>query len=219
VLRFEVDWRLIPAGYAVVTRRPVGTGWSVGVELESTGLVGKLYKVKDQYAATYRPPFCAVDTVLEAREGKRHRETRVTYDAGARKAVHVERDLLRNVVVKQAEAGTGECGLDVLGALYELRGKDLKAGGSWDIPVSDGKKTVAVRVEGQEWEEVETKAGKFRALRCEAYIFNKVLYERAARMLIWISDDARRLPVQLKIRMALTIGTVTLQLVSQEKTG
>jgi hypothetical protein len=31
-------------------------------------------------------------------------------------------------------------------------------------------------------------------------------------MHVWISDDARRLPVQLRVRMSVLIGTITLQL-------
>jgi hypothetical protein len=31
-------------------------------------------------------------------------------------------------------------------------------------------------------------------------------------MLIWLTDDARHLPVQIRIRMQLVIGTITLSL-------
>ena len=54
--------------------------------------------------------------------------------------------------------------------------------------------------------------GKFNAIRYEAFLFNDVIYKREARLFVWISDDARRLPVQIQVRMKFHIGTVTLQL-------
>jgi hypothetical protein len=48
-------------------------------------------------------------------------------------------------------------------------------------------------------------------------MFNGVLIGRKARMYVWISDDARRLPVQIQVRMAFLIGTITLQLEKEEQ--
>ena len=36
-------------------------------------------------------------------------------------------------------------------------------------------------------------------------------------MFVWLSDDSRRLPVQIRIRQPLYIGTITLQLNKEEK--
>jgi hypothetical protein len=42
------------------------------------------------------------------------------------------------------------------------------------------------------------------------------LYKRPAHLEIWLSDDRRRLPVQIRVRMPFTIGTITLQLEKHE---
>jgi hypothetical protein len=36
-------------------------------------------------------------------------------------------------------------------------------------------------------------------------------------MYLWLTDDARKLPVQLRLRMQFLIGTITLQLEKEEK--
>ena len=77
------------------------------------------------------------------------------------------------------------------------------------LPVGDGKKAVQARVEAQEKEKISTKVGTFNAIRYEAFLFNDILFKRNARLLIWISDDARRLPLQIQVRMRIHIGTVT----------
>jgi len=53
-------------------------------------------------------------------------------------------------------------------------------------------------------------------MRYEVYLFNNVLYKRSAHVNLWISDDRRRLPVQIRVRMTFTIGTINLQLEKHE---
>ncbi len=72
------------------------------------------------------------------------------------------------------------------------------------------------KIEAQQREEVKTPAGTFKTMRYEVYLFNGVLYGRSAHLLLWLSDDRRRLPVQVRVRMPITIGTLTLLLEKQE---
>jgi hypothetical protein len=43
-----------------------------------------------------------------------------------------------------------------------------------------------------------------------------VLYRRPAHLYVWLTDDRRKLPVQIRVRMPITIGTITLQLEKHE---
>ena len=216
-LHYSVDWRLIPAGTAIVSMKPnapgTNQGFSAEVRLTSSGLLDKLFRVQDLYHADYEAGYCAVQSTLDASEGKRHRETKISFDRTQKKASSVERDLTANgKVVKQSEVEIPPCVHDLVGGLFMLRTLHLEPGQSANIPLSDGKKSVAAKIEAQEWEEIKTKAGTFKTLRYEAFIFNNVLYPRNARLTVWVTDDDRRLPVQLRVKMQFTIGTVTLSL-------
>jgi hypothetical protein len=46
---------------------------------------------------------------------------------------------------------------------------------------------------------------------------NGVVYSRKGRVFIWVTDDARRLPVQIQLRMSFPVGTVTLHLLKEER--
>jgi hypothetical protein len=105
---------------------------------------------------------------------------------------------------------------DVVGGLFFIRTLNLEPGQSAQIPVTDGKKSVMVKVEAQAREDVKTPAGTFKTMRYEVYLFNNVLYKRSAHVNLWISDDRRRLPVQIRVRMTFTIGTINLQLEKHE---
>ena len=68
------------------------------------------------------------------------------------------------------------------------------------------------RIEAQERETVKTGSGTYKTIRYEAFLFNNVLFRRSGRLFAWLTDDDRRLPVQIRIRMPFYVGTVTLQL-------
>jgi hypothetical protein len=220
-LKYHVEWRLIHAGNARLTWTPsqadADAGWEANLYLESVGLVSKLYKINNQYSSQLNADLCVENSLLKANEGNRKRETRVTFDAGRRKASYLERDLVKNAVVGSHEIDIRSCEHDVIGALYQLRTLKLEPGETVQIPVSDGKKAVMARVDVQQRETVKIEGKTYKTLRYEAYLFNNVLYRRRGRLFVWLTDDARRVPVQIRIRLPFYIGTVTLQLIDGGK--
>ena len=120
--------------------------------------------------------------------------------------------LQNNKVLRTAQVDIPHCVHDVLGGLLTLRGSPLEPGQSTLAPMSDGRRSAQVKVEAQEREEVTTPAGTFKTIRYETNLMNGVIYQRKGRAFVWISDDARRIPVQIRLRLAFPIGTITLQL-------
>jgi Protein of unknown function (DUF3108) len=215
-LHYSIEWRLFNAGGATVERVQAQEESQTSLHLESAGLVSKLYKVTDDYKARYNARACVVSSHLIANEGSRHRETEVIFDGASGKARYTERDLTKDAVADTHEIDIPDCTNDIIGALAKLRTLNLEPGRSGQIPVSDGKKSVLARVEAQRRENVKTDAGAVKTIRYEAYLFNNVLYRRPARLLVWISDDARRLPVQIQVRLQFPVGTITLHLDKEE---
>jgi hypothetical protein len=220
ILYYNIDWRLFSAGKARVeltTTPSPRPGLQANLHLESTGIVSKLFKVVDDYSANMSPAYCAQSLQLTALEGSRQRDTRITFDADAKKASYLERDRAKNnAVVLSQEIEIPPCVHDVLGGLFFIRTLNLEPGQSTQIPVSDGKKSVMVKVEAQAREDVKTSEGTFKTIRYEIYLFDGVLYRRSAHVNVWVSDDRRRLPVQIRVRMTFTIGTINLTLEKHE---
>jgi hypothetical protein len=214
-LQYGIEWRLVRAGFAKVDWSLQSSGFQGDLHLESTGLVSKLYKVNDDYRVQMNAKLCADNVFIKAQEGKRNRETRITFSSD--KASYLERDLIKNIVVLQKETETPACVHDYIGGLNKLRTLKLGPGQSVEIPLSDGKKFANVKVEAQEREQVKTPSGTYNTIRHEVFMFNNVLINKKARMFVWFSDDARRLPVQIRVRMQFLIGTITLQLEKEER--
>jgi len=214
VLTYSIEWRLITAGKVRIEWQQARASSQVNLKLESVGLVSKLFRVQDAYQANLNQDGCAQSTVLTSQEGSRQRETRVTYDD--HKASYLERDRAKNTVLLAKDTEIPPCVHDVAGGLYFLRTLNLEPGHSVNVAVSDGKKSVMAKVEAQQREDVKTPAGVFHTIRYEAYLFDNVLYRRPAHLNIWLTDDRRKLPVQIRVRMQLAIGTIALLLEKHE---
>jgi hypothetical protein len=220
VLNYAVEWRLIPAGSARLTWTAL-SGSAAGsnelrLHLESTGLVSRLYRVDDDYTAALGQNLCAQNSFIMAHEGNRNKETRVTYDPQLHKAFYLEKDLNKNSTISH-DVDIPPCVHDVLGGLLVLRTLHLEPGKTVQIPISDGKKFVQVKVESQRREDLNTPLGMRKTIRYEVFLFDNVLYKRSGHMHIWLTDDNSRLPVQLQVRLQFTIGTITLKLEKEEK--
>ncbi len=215
-LQYAAEWRLIRAATVQLQVKDSAGGREARLQLRSTGLISTFFPLDDLYVAQLGKDLCAAGSMLTAKEGSRSRETKVTYNSQRRKANYVERDLKKNTVVLAHEIDTPACVHDIVGGLYFMRTLSIPVGRSAEVPVSDGKKSVMARVEAQKRETVTTPAGKFNAVRYEVFLFNGVLFGRSGVMYVWLSDDDRRLPVQIQVRLQFYIGTITLQL---EKIG
>jgi hypothetical protein len=222
VLQYTVEWRLVSAGKARLewnaTAHHSAPGWQADLHLESTGLVSRLFKVTNDYVSNLESDLCASGSYLKAEEGNRRKETRVTFDRETHKAEYLEKDLEKNAVVSTHEIDIPPCVHDVLGGLYLLRTLNLQPGQSTQVAISDGKKSVMARVQAQQREDVKTPAGAFKTIRYEAFLFNDVLYRRYGHLYVWLTDDARKLPVQIRVRLQFAVGTITLQLEKEGKT-
>lgn len=209
VLNYKVEWRLIQAGVARISLDKAQNAVQGRLDIQSQGLVSKLFRVNDVYEVTWRPGYCAQSAHMLAEEGSRRRDTNILFAAPATQ--YVEKDLVKNTT-SQKSVPVPACVEDVLGGLQKLRTLKLTPGTTAQLPITDGKKFVDVRVEIQEKETITTPLGTFKTVRIEPFLFNGVMYERNARCFVWITDDEKRTPVMFQVRMRFHIGNITFTL-------
>lgn len=216
-LSYRVEWRLVTAGTATVQLSHPSPGhWQLDLDLQSAGMVNRLYKVLDRYKVTSNDRFCASDLVLDAQEGNRHRLARLTFENSGHKAQYEERDLNNNASFKRV-LDVAPCTHDVAGALAAMRLMNVELGQSGTLPITDGKKMVNARFEARSKENVTIGGRTYHTIRYEAFLFDNVLYKRKGRLFIWLTDDGDRTPVQLRFQLGFPIGTISLALDKQQK--
>ena len=211
-LDYQIEWRLIDAGKATVNIEPT----SARVHVQSAGLVSKLYRVDDRYQATFdQQHLCTASVNARWEEGSKRRETSLTFDKETKRSSYLERDLVKNNIAVQKEMTTPPCLHDVISGLMRLRGSTLKVGQSNTVALSDGKKIAEAKVEAEAQENLKTPLGNFSTTRYRIHIFDGVLYNRKGSLYVWITNDAKRLPIRIRAQFPFYIGTVTLQLAKE----
>jgi hypothetical protein len=216
-LTFRIEWHGITAGMATVTMtKPNPDQWQTNLDLQSAGMVSRLYRVQDKYRTFTSVKFCAASSELDAQEGKRRNFTKLSFDPAHRKVNYYEHDLIKNQEVRK-ELDTSPCTYEITGALEALRAMDVEPGKTITVPITDGKKFANARIDAQAKENVTVDGKSYPTIRYEAFVFDNVLYKRKGRLQVWITDDAERLPVQFRMQMGFPIGTVNVELQKQDK--
>jgi Protein of unknown function (DUF3108) len=215
-LSYRVEWRLVTAGLVSVQMSRAGAdGWNVNLDVLSAGLVNRLYRVQDKYRVVTTQNFCGVNSDLDAQEGKRHKVQVMKFDAAQHKLDYEERDLLKNTQQKKS-LDVPPCTYEIAGALASLRVRDLQPGKWTTLALTDGNKLAYGKVQAQARESVTAGGKSYQTIRCEAFLFDNVLYRRKGRLFIWFSDDISHVPVQMRFQLGFPIGTVSVELEKRE---
>lgn len=218
-LTYNVTWSVFPAGQVVSTLKQIGSGpqdaYAVNVTARSDGFVSLVYRINNVYHAVIDPEtLCSRQIEKTINEGRRHKQTHIVFDSVTHMAILSERDMAkRGHPLKHAENAIPACVEDIVGAFYYLRQQPMKVGEQIRMPVNDGSKTHEVIVDVESREQVETPIGTRWAFKLRPRALGN-LYNKRGRLLIWISDDAQRLPLRIKAIMLFGDITGTLQSVT-----
>jgi len=201
-LRFSIEYGLIKAGSAWLEVAAMETYrgracYHIVSRAESNDFMTKIYKVRDR-----------IDSLIDAeglysyrykkrlREGSYNKDYDAAYDPATGK-------------VKYADGKTFDMtpfSKDGLAAFYYVRFVPLEVGKDIVIPHHSDQATadIVVKVHGKET--VDTPAGKFNCFVIEPVMSAGGLFKNSGRLTIWVTDDARRIPVLMKSK--IPVGSI-----------
>ena len=211
-LIYAVTWSVFDAGDVTASlQRATAQGRDedeIVTTARSHGFVSMLYALNDEFRSRLNPDtMCSSGISKRVVEGRRRKQTEIVFDGARQVAVLDEHNLAKpSEPPKHDEQSIPSCVQDVVSAFYFLRSQPMRVGDRIKLTVNDGSKTTAVTAEVQAREQIDTPLGRRYAFRVEPTVFGS-LYKRKGRMLIWFSDDDRRLP--LRIKAIISVGTIT----------
>jgi hypothetical protein len=206
-LEFSIDYGFINAGGATMvverTRNVSGREClDIHTEAKSNSVFSKIYKVWDR-AQT----FLEVETLLPRRFEKHQREGSYKKDAVVKfdREEHFARYENGDEIVIHPWAQ------DELSAFYYVRMLPLEVGKEVFIDNHANRKNYPLKVIVHRRETVEVGAGKFDCLVIEPVIREGGIFSAKGTLTIWITDDARRMPVKMTTKVVVGSISATLQ--------
>jgi hypothetical protein len=104
---------------------------------------------------------------------------------------------------------------DLISAIYFLRTQTLEPGRTFELDISDSGAVYRIPVKVGARKRMKSVVGRVQAVRVDVGIFGADrLIDRKGEMTIWITDDARRLPVRARVDTDIGTLDITLKKVS-----
>ena len=212
-LTYSVDWRVFPAGTAVLHFEAAGDRERLTATADTIGAINMLFHVSDRFQSTFdRARGCTYEFDKQTVEGRRQMNSNLRLDYAEGKSVLDERNPVSGQS-KHVEVGIPGCLTDLLTGVFYASSQPMALGHSFVIPVVDAMHNVPVTMKIEGREEIKTPLGVFKTLRAQPTADAGVVKNRG-NIWIWYTDDERHLPVQMRAR--LFWGTITFRLTGNE---
>jgi hypothetical protein len=189
-------------------------------EVVSKGFFTWLFgiKIEDRYGAIVSSDdFGLLRSWKELDQGDLHQRNETKVDRGLGAISYSETDRKTQAPAKVKTSNSPSWVLDLLSAVYFIRTQELKEGKTITMPITDVGQVYMIDAVPVKREDVEVGAGKFRSIQLDLKIFDGKYIKRSGQLLVWLSDDARRLPIRARLKSSGT--TVNITLVRQVRLG
>ena len=212
-LTYAVDWRVFPAGTAVLHFEATGNSERITANADTIGAINLLFHVGDKFQSTFdREKGCTDEFDKQTVEGRRQINSTLKLDYSQGKSILDEKNMVSGQT-KHVETPIPGCLTDLLTGIYYASSQPMEVGKSFVIPVVDAMHIVPVTMKVEGREEIKTTLGTFKTLRVQPTADAGVVKNRG-NIWIWYTDDDRHLPVQMRAR--LFWGTITFRLTGND---
>ncbi len=211
-LRFSVQYGFIHAGSAWLEVPEVRDwnghpSWRLVARAESNSFFDKVYKVRNRIESLWDQ---------ESRFSWRYFEDRHEGRYTANDTIVYEPDSLRMRYKNGQSYPVPGPVQDALSSFYLTRFHALPIGGRITFDYHASRKTAPMEVRVLGRERVKTPAGRFNCVVLEPLIKAGGIFKNKGRLVIWLTDDERRMPVLMKSKVKIGSVKVVLQ---EVKTG
>ncbi|MBX3265689.1 MAG: DUF3108 domain-containing protein [Acidobacteria bacterium] len=192
-----------------------GNDFIINAEARSKGTLLKLFRfsfLQKIDTTIERDGFYAQKTVKLDVQKDRVRNSEALFDYTERRVTYVETDPKEPMRPPRRIASDLESEAhDLVSAIYSLRVRPMKVGDAFMVPVSDSGLVYYVPVRVTAREKQKTIFGNVWCFKVEPQVFGpERMIEREGSMEIWITDDARRIPVRSRVKS--NFGTIEIRL-------
>jgi hypothetical protein len=194
---------------------PNSNTYAVKGEAVSKGTLLKLFRFsfEQQFQSWIdRDRFRALKTTKHDVQRERVRDSEAIFDYGNKRVTFLESDPKEPMKPpRRIASDLDEDTHDILSGIYALRSMPLEVGKTFNLTVSDSGLVFEIPVRVVAKEKQKTIFGRVNCFRVEPEVFGPGrMIEQKGSIVIWITDDARRIPVRSQVESS--VGRVEIKL-------
>ena len=207
-LRFAVRYGPVRAGHATLSVKSLEMldqepTYLLVSTARSSRFFSTFFEVEDRVESWWSiPRHIPLRFKKHIREGAYKKDVHVEFNHGEGVATY------KNGKQQEILANTQ----DVLSSFYYVRTQDLKPGDSLKFPNHSDGKNYPLEVKVIRKEQITVPAGEFSCVVVEPLLKTAGLFKQEGRLTIWLTDDARKMPVLMKSKVA--VGSIVAELES-----
>lgn len=214
-LTYSITWSdIVHAGIAVLEVKDEATrdgrrAFKLISTARSAGLVSKFYRVEDRIQSTMDDEeLYSLAYSLDQKHGSRKKQREMIFDQ-TNGTVQVLRDGIQEQFIVPGRVQ------DALSSLYYTRTRqDFIVGKPIIVDVHDDGRTWSVEIHTLGREKITTPLGEFNTIKVKTYPKYEGVFQSKGEIYMWLTDDARKIPLQMKSK--ISIGTVIATLTSMQ---
>jgi len=206
-LRFSVQYGFVKAGKAWLEVPEVmdwdgRPSWRLVARAESNGFFDKVYKVRNRIESVWdREGLFSWRYFEDRREGGFRANDTISFMPDSSQARY--NDGRTYEIPPHVQ--------DALSSFYFTRFQALPIGGSIQFDYHASRKSSPMEVKVLGRQRVKTPAGRFDCIVIEPVLKAGGIFKNKGRLLIWLTDDDRRMPVLMKSKVMIGSISVVLQ--------
>lgn len=203
---YVIKYGVVHAGTATMEVRSTETvqgraAYYVLSEARTNKTIDTFFKVRDKNESWIdRQSLSSLRYRQDMKEGRYLRQVETLYDHPARRYIYRKWRKGRETVY---EGPIPPFVQDVLSSLYFIRTRALVVGQTYTLDANSGAETWPLQVHVQKRERIRVPAGTFECLRLEPVLAGEGVFQANGKLEVWVTDDARRIPVLLRSRVAV----------------
>lgn len=207
-LEYKLSYTGIPAGHAIQEVAQDGTDIHIISTARSADWLRFFFPVDDRiesYLTSGTPPQKIGPPRLykeRKREGKTKRDREARFDFQKLEVTttdHRDKSEKKLAITKRT--------YDSISSFYYFRTIPLQVGASYFIDIFDCKRLWNTEVKVLRREEIVTPLGRFKTIVIHPLLKSEGIFARTGDLFIWLTDDDRRIPVQMKSKVI--VGSIT----------
>lgn len=210
-LVYRLSWAGIAVGTATQEIRAEGGTHRIVVTARSNDWLSVFFPVDDRVESVLDKEGGAFPGVsrsyrMQTREGSHHRDREIRFGSGT--AVFHDRRSGERLALS-IPPGT----FDIYSSFFHVRYLPLEVGRSVYVNILDGKEVQRLEVRVLRRETLWTVLGRVPTIVVKPLVRSEGVFEGKGGVTIWLTDDARRIPVRVQTKV--TVGSVTATLVER----